>query len=177
MFLYILFIVIFGTIILVKKINFLYQIIFAFTSSLVTIVIALDLENVIHNYIFNSLKNVFKIRKYKIQLFLILLSLNVFSVFVYNFIQINSTDPISINEAFNKNCSKAEITHLGIKSTFLDVTYIYGILGAYWGASFTVENQIGEWWVSSVPNLLIKILITTTIGALFLLLFSTYFLT
>jgi hypothetical protein len=175
MFFYIFSIIFFGVIILAKKINFLYQLIFAFTSSLITIVIALDLENVIHNYIFNSLKNVFKIRKYKIQLFLILLSLNVFSVFVYNFIQVNTTDPISVNEAFNNNCSKAEISHLGIKSTFLDITYIYGILGAYWGASFTVENNIGEWWVNSVWNLLIKVLITTTIGAVFLLIFSKFF--
>ena len=164
----------FGLIMILKKINFLYQLVFAFTISLVTIVISLDLENVIHNYIFNSLKNIFKIRKYKIHLFLVLLSLNIFSVFVYNFIKVESMEAISVNEVFNENCSKAQMTHLGIKSTFLDITYVYGILGAYWGTSFTVEKNIGEWWNNNACNSFIKIIVTLLTGLVFLLIFGNF---
>jgi hypothetical protein len=163
----------FGILLIMKRINYLYQLVFAFTMSLIVIVISLDLENLIHNYIFNSLKNIFKIRKYKIQLFLIILSLNIFSIFVYNFIQVDTLDLYSNSNSL-KNCSDNEATNLGLKATFNEITYNYGILGAYWGVSLTVERNSGEWWNSSLKNGFVKIFSTLVIGGAYLYVFSKH---
>jgi hypothetical protein len=168
-----LFAIIYGFLIIMKRINYLYQLFFAFTMSMILIVICLDLENLIHNYIFNSLKNIFKIRKYKIQLFLIILSINIFSIFVYNFIQVETLDLYSNNNSL-KNCSENQASNLGLKATFNEITYNYGILGAYWGVSLTIERNSGEWWNSSFCYSFIKILITLFIGGLYIYIFSKH---
>jgi hypothetical protein len=86
----ILMIIIAGIVLILNKINYIYQLNFAFTISIVIISYCLDMESYIHNFILTSLKNVYKIRRYKIKLFIVILVLNLFAVFSYNFLNDSS---------------------------------------------------------------------------------------
>ena len=86
----ILLIIIFGFVLILNKINYIYQLNFAFTISIVIISKCLDLESYIHNFILSSLKNIYKIRRYKINIFITILVLNLFAVISYNFLSDSS---------------------------------------------------------------------------------------
>ena len=56
--------------------------------------------------------------------------------------------------------------------TFLDSAYIYGIIGAFLGISLTVEKKCGIWWDGSLKNKLLKVLISFSVGIIYILMFS-----
>lgn len=174
LFFLIIYITFFGFLILIKRINYLYQVNFSFTMSLLIIVVCLDLENLIHNFIFNALKNVLKIRKYKIKIFLLILTSNIFAIFIYNFIDAELLDLLFNNDLLKQHCTKSEMMNIGLKSTFTEITYNYGIIGAYWGTSLTVEKNCGQWWESSFKNSLGKIVITLLLGGIYIFAFSKH---
>jgi hypothetical protein len=153
-----------GFLMILKRFNYLYQLNFAFTFAIISLSAVLDLENYIHNFVLNSLKNVIKIRKYKIKFFIIILVMNVLAVLIFSFIEEDSIDLNEANEILKNNCSESELSNIGLKSTFLDIPYIFGILGTYLGTSLTVEKNVGQWWGLSKKNLTIKILITVIFG-------------
>jgi len=172
---FILVIIFFGVITIIKRINYLYQLIFALNISLIMIVIFLDLENLVHNYIFKSLKNIYKIRKHKIRLFLITLAMNIFSVFIFNFIQNENVELVYTNSSQNSNCSSSNLMNLGLKSTFNGITFNYGLIGAYYGVSLTIEKNCGVWWItSSRKTLVVKLFFTILFGSGYFFLFSLY---
>ena len=53
--------------------------------------------------------------------------------------------------------------------TFLDSAYIYGIIGAFLGISLTVEKKCGIWWDGSLKNKLLKVLISFSVGIIYIL--------
>ena len=67
--------------------NYIYQINYALVISIVLLLIFVDLENKIHNYLLKTMKNVYKIRKYKIKSFLLMLFVFIFSIILYNFME------------------------------------------------------------------------------------------
>jgi len=172
---FIIIVVLNGFLMVLKRFNYLYQLNFAFTFAIISLSAVLDLENNIHNFVLNSLKNVIKIRKYKIKFFIIILVMNVVSILIFNFIEEDPIDLIEANEILKNNCSDSKLSNIGLKSTFLDVTYIFGILGTYLGTSLTVEKNVGQWWGLSKINLSIKILIMTIFGILYIYVFSKIF--
>lgn len=70
--------------------NYIYQLNYGLVISLVLVCIFLDLESKIHNFLLKTMKNVYKIRKYKIQLFLFILFILIFSTIIYNFMENDS---------------------------------------------------------------------------------------
>lgn len=165
----------FGMITIIKRINYLYQLIFALNISLVMIVIFLDLENLVHNYIFKSLKNIYKIRKHKIRLFLITLSMNTLSIFIFNFIQNENVELVYTNSSQNNHCTPSNLMNLGLKSTFNGITFNYGLIGAYYGVALTIERNCGVWWITnSKQSLVIKLIITILFGSGYIFLFGLY---
>lgn len=76
----------YGLFLLINRLNFLYQICLANVFTLTSIFICLDLETSIHNSIFKSLKNIFKIRKNKIKILIFTLFINLCGVILYNLI-------------------------------------------------------------------------------------------
>ena len=65
---------------------------------------------------------------------------------------------------------------IGLKATFLESTYSFGIIGAFWGASITLENQCGNWWTSSTIKKFIKLSISLLLGLGYILMFGLIFL-
>jgi hypothetical protein len=74
----------YGLVLLINRINYLYQICFAQVFSMTSLFVILDLESHIHNRILNSLKNIFKIRKNKIQIIIYITFLNLLGIILYN---------------------------------------------------------------------------------------------
>lgn len=171
-FVYLLVVVTLGFVMLIKRFNYMYQLNFAFTFAIISLSLVLDLENYIHNFVLNSLKNVIKIRKYKIRFFIIILVMNIVAVVMFNFIEQEPFELIEANKILKNNCSETELDNIGLKSTFLDITYIFGILGTYLGTSLTVERNCGQWWGLSKKNLMVKIIITSIFGSIYIYLFS-----
>jgi hypothetical protein len=172
---YLIFVFFFGIIFVIKKSNYIYQLNFAFTIGIITLCAVIDLENYIHNFILNCLKNVLKIRTYKIKLFLLILGMNIFSVICYNFLPDEEIEGLQENLMLKKNCSPSEVAHAGLKSTFDDISYLFGVMGAYWGTSLTVEKNCGQWWGMGWKNLLLKISCLIVIGWGYIILFSNIF--
>lgn len=77
---------IYAIFLIINRLNFLYQICFANVFTLTSIFICLDLESNIHNSIFKSLKNIFKIRKNKIKILIFTMFVNLLGVILYNLI-------------------------------------------------------------------------------------------
>ena len=68
--------------------NYLFQLSYGLVISLMLICIFLDLELNIHNFLLNTMKNIYEIRKNKIQSFLITLFILILSTFLYNLMPI-----------------------------------------------------------------------------------------
>jgi hypothetical protein len=74
-----------------------------------------------------------------------------------------------------EDCTDEDFEFFGIKQSFNDLSYIFGAVGAFWGASFTVEKNIGKWWGGGSKNIIIiKILSIIIVNIVFI--FLKYFL-
>lgn len=169
-FIYFILIIFSAFILVINKLCYIYQIVFTFTLSLVMICLLIDLDTVIHNFILKSLKNVFKTRKYKMKIFFYVLGMSVISIIIYCYVPIDDLNVIEDNllQSLKVNkCLFSDIEQLGVKKTFTDLSYIFGIIGAFWGASNTVENEVGVWWEASCLNLSLKIFTTLLVNILY----------
>ena len=118
------------------------------------------------------MKNIFKTRKYKIKIVFYILSLSIISVIIYFFIVPDNLITVEENLSSNILCSKEQIEELGIQYTFIEIPYIFGIIGSFWGASLTIEYECNKWWNSSVIKTIIKVAITVVFSIGYLLLFK-----
>lgn len=169
-FVYFILIIFSAFILVINKLCYIYQIVFTFTLSLVMICLLIDLDTVIHNFILKSLKNVFKTRKYKMKIFFYVLAMSVISTIIYCYVPIDDLNVIEDNllQSLKVNkCLFSDIEQLGVKKTFTELSYIFGIIGAFWGASNTVENEVGVWWEASCLNLSLKIFTTLLVNILY----------
>lgn len=153
-----------GFILLVNKVHFIYQLSFAWSISLITICGLADLDDYIHNFIFKSLKNIFKTRQYKMKILFYVFALMLFSLLIFFFVPEDDLNIIKDRLSMNQYCNKQSVDELGIKTTFINITYIFGTIGAFWGASFAVEKDCSKWWEGSFKFLLLKILIILCFG-------------
>ena len=148
---YIIIVSITSFILLINQINYLYQIVFSIALSSIMICVLIDFDTVIHNYLLKSLKNIYKVRKYKVKIFFYISFL---VIIAYVLLQLVPED-LSLNtveDNFRKfvandklTCSYADMQVMGAKATFLDSANIVGIIGSYWGVSLTIEKHIDIW--------------------------------
>lgn len=169
---YIVILILSSGIFILNKINFVYQIIFTLCLTLIIICILLDFENSIHNWILKSMKNIFKTRKYKIKILFYVLTLAIVSVIIYFFIVPDNLNVVEENISNNPNCSKQQREELGVQYTFMEIPYIFGIIGSFWGASFTIEYDCSKWWNSNILKMSAKIGITIVFSVGYILLFK-----
>ena len=158
---YIIIVSITSFILLINQINYLYQIVFSIALSSIMICVLIDFDTVIHNYLLKSLKNIYKVRKYKVKIFFYISFL---VIIAYVLLQLVPED-LSLNtveDNFRKfvandklTCSYADMQMMGAKATFLDSANIVGIIGSYWGVSLTIEKHI-DIWDSSVKSSRVK---------------------
>jgi hypothetical protein len=157
----------YALLLLFSKLNFIYQLNFAFTTGLVILCIVLDLEVTIHNYILSSLKNLLRIRKNKFKILIIIIIMGLFAN-LFNMIGDDDefTDVLSNLQKTGACLQSNEIPIylIGRKSTLVETSYIFGIIGAYWGTAFTVENNCGKFWEGTTKNKILKVAIILIFG-------------
>jgi hypothetical protein len=96
-----------------------------------------------------------------------MLVLTIISLF---FIDENDLDNIKQKVKNIKSCTDENFKNFGIKKSFDDLSYIFGVIGAFWGASFTVEKNIGKWWGGESKRIfIIKVISIISVNAFFIL--------
>ena len=149
---------------------YLHQIIYTFIISIVVIALLIDLDTTIHNFIFNSLKNLYNTRVYKMKIFFYVCGLFFIGFISLYFIEENDINKIKDTIRQNKSCTDEDLEMFGIKQSLLNISFLSGVVGAFWGASFTVEKKLGKWWSKrSLKKSIIKILYILAVSAIFIL--------
>jgi hypothetical protein len=168
-FLIYLFIVFFqGIIYLINHIYYAYQLFFTLCISLVLICILIDLDSIIHNFIYKTLKNVYKSRQYKMKILFYVLGMVISAVLMLYFIQDDNLNLIKDNLKESGKCSSLNLDYLGIKKSFLNIGNVFCIVGAFWGTSLTLEKKIDKWWNDKVILSLLKVLLAILLNFVFI---------
>ena len=153
---------------------FLYhhQIVYTTILSLVILVFLIDYDTKIYNFIFNSLKNLYNTRVYKMKIFFFVLGLFAFGLLGLFFVEDNEESIIKENLNKNNKCTEADKNTFGIKEGIVNASFLAALIGAFWGSAFTVEKKIGKWWsFNSKKKIIIKISCTLFVCALFNVIF------
>ena len=149
---------------------YIHQIIYTFVISIVVICLLIDLDTNIHNFIFNSLKNVYNTRVYKMKIFFYVCGLYFIGFISLYFIEENDINKIKDKLSQNSACLDEDLELFGIKQGLLNISFLSGVIGAFWGASFTVEKKVGKWWSkSSIKKSVIKIIYILVVCFIFIL--------
>lgn len=152
---------------LITKTNFVYQQFFALVITLILLVIIMDVEVSLHNFLLECFKNPYKTRKYKIHIFIYVLCLNIFSMIIYSIISDERYTKIQLKNIIQIESCEDTIYLFGIKAAYMETTVIYNIIGIFWGAGFTVEKELAKWWGSSWKKTLIKLFILAVFSSAF----------
>ena len=163
-----------GIINLINHIYYVYQLVFSLCISLALICLMIDLDSIIHNFIYKTLKNVYKSRQYKMKILFYVLGMVISAVIMLFFIQDDNLNQIKENLKQSGKCSSFNLDYLGIKKSFLNIGNVFIIVGAFWGASFTLENKIDKWWNDRLIFSLFKVLLTIILNFL-IILFNSLF--
>ena len=130
--------------------EFFHQLIFSTILGYILICFLLAKDKNIHNFIFQTLKNIYNARKYKIKLFFYITGLLIITLIASLFIDENNI--YSIKQKL-KNCKDVKL--FGIKESLKDLDYLFNIIGAVWGSSFTLDKNLRKWWGKSSKTILI----------------------
>ena len=98
---------------------YFHQIIYTFIISIVVIALLIDFDTNIHNFIFNSLKNVYNTRLYKMKIFFYICGLFFGGFISLYFIEENGINKLKDNISQNSNCSDDDLEMFGIKQSLL----------------------------------------------------------
>lgn len=163
-----------GIIYIINYIYYIYQLVFTLCISFVLICVMIDLDNIIHNFIYKMLKNVYKSRQYKMKILFYVLGMVISAVLMLYFIQDDNLNQVKENLKGSGKCSFFNLEYLGIKKSFLNIGNVIFIVGAFWGTSFTLENKINKWWNDKLIISLFKVLLAIIINILFIFLNSLF---
>ena len=144
--------------------EFFHQLIFTIILGCILICLLLAEDKNIHNFIFQILKNVYNTRKYKIKIFFYVIGLLIITLISSYFI--NEDDLEKIKQKL-KDCSENNL--FGMQESLNNTGHLFTIVGAVWGASFTLENNINKWWDKSPKLILI-------IKSIFIIFFNGIFI-
>ena len=169
---YLIIVTISGFVIFVNQLNYLYQIIFTFSLNLIIISVLIIADDKLKSFIADSTQNKYNFRKYQIKYFFFGMVLCICSLCFYFLMVERNINVFQDNLFQNENCKLINVEHLGISSTFMDITYILGTVGAFWGMALTVENGCHEWWIDSYYALILKAIIVGVSGVGWILLFD-----
>ena len=132
---------------LIYKMHYLHDMIFTTCLTLVWICLLIRLDHKLQNMFFRATKNLFKIRKNKIKFFLYCFLQLFLAVILLNFTESRFTSyKIEEKIILSDSCSKMQKEEISIKNSFIDISYIFCMLGTFWGAALTLEHPPGEWW-------------------------------
>ena len=150
--------------------EYLHQLVFTIILGFILLCFLLEKDKRIHNFIFKALKNIYNTRIYKMKIFFNVIGLVVLTIISLFFIDENESNVIKQTLKKINSCTDEDFQNFGIKQSFIDLSYIFGVVGAFWGASFTVESNIGKWWGSSSKGIfIIKVLSIILFNIIFIL--------
>ena len=150
--------------------EFFHQLIFSAILGYMLICFLLLKDKNIHNFIFQTLKNKYNARKYKIKMFFYIIGLIILTLIASFFIDENN---IYLIKQKLKNCEG--VKSYGMKESLKDLDYVISIVGAIWGSSFTLDQNMRKWWgKTKVTISIIKIIIIIIFNGAFIVL--KYFL-
>ena len=132
---------------LIYKMHYLQEMIFTTCLTLIWICLLIAFDYKLQNFFFRATKNLFKIRKNKIKYFLYCILQLFLAIILFNF-NASKISSYKIEEKIliSDSCSKIQKEEISLANTFMDISYIFSILGTFWGASLTLEYPPGEWW-------------------------------
>jgi hypothetical protein len=103
------------------------------------------------------------------KIFFYVLGMSLSAVLMLFFIEDLNLNEIKRNLNDSGNCINFDIENFGTMKSFLDIDYIFYIIGSFWGASFTIEYNIEKWWDDKFINSFIKILVSILLNILLIL--------
>lgn len=135
---------------LIYRLHYLNELIFTICITFVWICLLIGFENKLQNILIRATKNYFKLRKNKIKIFFYTFFELLGGILLYNLIG-HPFDSYHIEDKILKSesCSKQQKELLSLSNNFMDLSYIFCLLGAFWGASLPLENNTVEWWYLS----------------------------
>ena len=132
---------------IIYRLHYLHELLFTICLAFIVINILIEFENKLQNIIFNATKNFFKLRKNKIKIFLYVFFELIIGILTFNLVGNKfSTYHIEDNIMVNESCSGMASEEISLSNSFMDFSYIFCLLGEFWGASLTLENMSEEWW-------------------------------
>lgn len=137
------FIIVFFIIAILSSLHdeYFHQLIFSAILGYILICFLLMKDKNIHIYIFKTLKNKYNARRNKIIICFYITGLTIITLILTTFISERKLDLIRRKL---KNCNQIKL--LGKKESIKDLGYIFGIAGAVWGSTFTLQLKISKWW-------------------------------
>lgn len=174
--LYLAIIAIHGLILVIYRLYFLYQLIYTLTITFACIAFLSDFDIFVHNIVLSSMKTIFKTRQYKMRFLFRILLLTLLALFVNYSINPHNLNSLENNISNITKCNPVDLKEFGLLRTFFEVPYLYGILGAFWGASLTVETECNKWWEqNNIFKIICKLILVVICSACILTAF--YFMT
>ena len=132
---------------LIYKLNYLHEIVFTTMLTFVYICILIDFDNKFQKKIYNATKNIFKTRKNILKVLFFCFLLSFIGILLYNFISPNRMLLRMIEKLYyNESCGKELTETFGIDRTFMNISYVFIMLGAFFGVGLNIEYNPGEWW-------------------------------
>ena len=132
---------------LMYKMHYLHEMIFTTCLALIYVCLLIGFDSKLQNMFYRATKNLFKIRKNKIKYFLYCFLQLLFAILFFNF-NASKITYYRIEEKILKSgsCSKIQKEEISLKNTFINISYIFSLLGTFWGVALTLEHPPGEWW-------------------------------
>ena len=132
---------------IIYRLHYLHELLFTVCLAFIMISFLIGFENKLQNIIFNATKNFFKLRKNTIKIFLYIFAELVVGVLIFNLIGNKfSSYLIEDNIIKSESCNDQQREMLSLSSSFMDLSYIFCLLGEFWGVSLSLEKLKEEWW-------------------------------
>lgn len=148
---------------------YIHQIVYTIIISTTLASLLIDYDTTIHNFIFKALKNAYNTRLYKMRIFFCIMGLFSWGIIMLYFLDEPESNKLKDKIRTNYDCDDKDLTIFGIKQSFTDFSYLFGVIGAFWGASFTVEKNIGKWWGNKLLKIfLIKVFTIIIVNGIFI---------
>ena len=129
------------------KMHYLHDMIFTTCITLIMVCLLIGFDYKLQNMFFRATKNLFKVRKNKIKFFLYCFLQLFLGIIFFNFTASDiSSYNIEEKIMISDSCTKQQKEEISLTNSFMDVSYIFCMLGTFWGAALTLENPPGEWW-------------------------------
>lgn len=149
---------------IIYRLHYLHELVFTICLAFIWICILIGYENQLKKIIINATKNYFKLRKNKLKIFLYVFFELLGGITIFNLIGNDfSSYQIEDNIMKSDSCSKMQKEELSLSNSFMNLSFIFCLLGEFWGASLALEYKPKEWWYqnekyyySKINNKLIK---------------------